>query len=170
MTNVWKEPIFDRTLDDVNFAIQKIKEWKQNHTHAVENDGLVTDEESIYDLKGCLNLSDLNRIECNITYLAEKLESFAFHPDVRGRQWTIADMPNQSDVSRIVGNIRSIIESFYQPSKAPSLPTTMLSYGDINAIEENLYLVKHLLDCMQNSFGKVGATRSGATMFLPIRR
>lgn len=163
MANVWKEPIFDRTLDDVNFAIQKLKEWKNNHTHS-------GDVDSIYDLKGCLNLSDLNRIECNITYLAEQLESLAYHPDVRSRQWGIADMPNQNDVSRILANIRSIIESFYRPSESPPLPTTMVSYTDINAIEENLYLIKHLLDCMQNSFGKAGVKKSGATMFLPIRR
>ena len=168
MANVWREPIFDRTLDDVNFAIQKLKEWKNNHTHS--EDATVTGTESVYDLKGCLNLSDLNRIECNIAYLAEKLESFEFHPDIRGRQWSIADMPNQNDVSRILANIRSILESFYQPRNAPSLPDTMLYYSDINAIEENLYLIKNLLDCMQNSFGKVGAQKSGATMFLPIRR
>ena len=160
MANVWEEPIFDRTLEDVNFAIQKIKEWRNNHNHTGD----------IYDLKGCLNLSDLNRIEGNIAYLAESLESFAYHPDVRSRQWGITGMPNRNDVSRIIENVRDIIRSFYQPSNAPSLPATMLSYTDINAIEENLYLIKHLLDCMQNSFGKAGVTKSGATMFLPIRR
>ncbi len=204
MTNVWKEPIFDRTLEDVEFAIQKIAEWKKSHTHSVdvqvENDALVLnkdgtayatdvefvlqhegavydedgvlvlDIDDVYDLKGCLNLLDLNRIEGNISYLAEKMESFSYAPNIHGKRWTNADMPNQNDMSRIIENIRSLILAFYSPDNPPSLPTTMLSYNDINAIEENLYLIKEILDCMQTSFRKVGTIKSGSTTFLPLRR
>ncbi len=204
MAAVWREPIFDRTSEDVEFAIQKLKEWKQNHTHSsdvrVENDTLlvqdgvtayVTDDKfvsqhegiayvendilivhvgDVYELKGCFNLLDLNRIENNITFLAEKMESFSYTPNIYGKQWNREDMPNQNDMSRIVDNIRSLISAFYSPNKPPSLPTTMLSYSDINAIEENLYLIKQLLDVMQTSFKKVGTIKSGSTTFLPIRR
>ena len=204
MTNVWKDPIFDRTLEDVEFAIQKITNWKKSHTHSVdirvendklhlnadgtayvsdaefvlekegavyeENGVLILDIDDVYDLKGCLNLLDLNRIEGNIAYLAEKMESFSYAPNIRGKQWTNEDMPNQNDMSRIVENIRSLIAAYYSPDNPPSLPTTMLTYNDINAIEENLYLIKQLLDCMQNSFKIVGTIKSGSTMFLPIRR
>ena len=204
MTNVWKDPIFDRTLEDVKFAIQKITNWKKSHTHSVdirvendklhidadgtayvsdaefvlekegavyeENGVLILDIDDVYDLKGCLNLLDLNRIEGNIAYLAEKMESFSYAPNIRGKQWTNEDMPNQNDMSRIVENIRSLIAAYYSPDNPPSLPTTMLTYNDINAIEENLYLIKQLLDCMQSSFKIVGTIKSGSTMFLPIRR
>lgn len=204
MANVWREPVFDRTLEDVEFAIQKITEWKKNHTHStdirVENDALVVRDEGtayvandefvlqdegvayvenevlvvhvgdVYELKGCFNLLDLNRIESNIAFLAEKMESFSYSPNIHGKQWTKADMPNQNDMSRIVDNIRSLIDAFYPPDNPPSLPTTMLSYSDINAIEENLYLIKQLLDCMQSSFKKVGTIKSGSSVFLPIRR
>ena len=204
MANVWKEPIFDRTLDDVEFAIQKIEEWKKNHSHSVdvrvENDELVLQDEGtayvedakfvlhnegavyvddgvlildiddIYDLKGCLNLVDLNRIEGNIAYLAEKMESFSYSPNIHGRTWSKADMPTQNDMSRIIGNIRSLVSAFYSPNNPPALPTTMMSYDDINAIEENLYLIKEILDCMASSFKKVGTIKSGSTIYLPIRR
>ena len=204
MTNVWKEPIFDRTLEDVELAIRKIAEWKKNHTHSVDvrivNDALVVQDEGtayvnndefvleddgavyvedgvlaldiddVYDLKGCLNLVDLNRIESNIAYLAEKMESFSYSPNIHGKKWTNADLPNQNDMSRIIENIRALISAFYSPSTHPSLPTTMLSYADINAIEENLYLIKEILDCMQSSFKKVGTIKSGSRMILPIRR
>lgn len=205
MANVWKEPIFDRTLDDVELAIRKIEGWKKNHSHSVdvrveedtlllkddegtayvtdtgfrlENEGavyfedgvLILDIDDVYDLKGCLNLTDLNRIEGNIAYLAEKMESFAYSPNIHGKTWTKADMPNQNDMSRIVDNIRSLISAFYSPDNPPALPTTMLSYSDINAIEENLYLIKEILDCMQKSFKAVGTIKSGSTIFLPIRR
>ena len=204
MVNVWREPIFDRTLADVEFAIQKLKEWKQSHTHStdirVENDALIVRDEGtayvsddkfvsehegiayvedevlvvhvgdVYELKGCFNLLDLNRIESNIAFLAEKMESFSYAPNIHGKQWSRLDMPNQNDMSRIVDNIHSLIDAFYPPDNPPSLPTTMLSYNDINAIEENLYLIKQLLDVMQTSFKKVGTIKSGSRMILPIRR
>ena len=204
MTNVWKNPIFDRTLVDVEEAIQKINDWKKNHTHLadikVENDALVynsegvayvtddrflleeegavyieddvlyIDADEVVDLKGCLNLADLNRIEGNIAYLGELMESFSYTPNIHEKKWNIVDLPNQNDMSRIIENIRSLISAYYSPSSPPSLPTTMLSYSDLNAIEENLYLIKELLDCMQSSFKKVGTIKSGSNMFLPIRR
>lgn len=204
MANVWREPIFDRTLEDVEFAIQKIAEWKKNHTHSVdirvENDAFVMQDEGtayintdefvlqdegavyvedgvlvvhigdVYELKGCFNLLDLTRIESNIAFLAEKMESFSYAPNIHGKQWNRVDMPNRNDMSRIVENIRSLISAFYPPDNPPSLPTTMLSYNDINAIEENLYLIKEILDCMQSSFKKVGMVKSGLRTILPIRR
>ena len=204
MANVWREPIFDRTLEDVEFAIQKIAEWKESHTHSVdirvENDALIVRDDGlayvadnkfvlqtdgatyvengvlvvrvgdVYDLKGCLNLLDLNRIEGNIVFLAELMESYSYAPNIHGKQWTIADMPTQNDMSRIIENIRALIDAFYSPNNPPSLPTTMLSYTDINAIEENLYLIKQMLDVMQSSFKKVGTIKSGSTTFLPLRR
>ena len=204
MANVWRDPIFDRTLEDVEFAIQKLAEWKKNHTHSVdigvENDALIvrtdgaaytTDDKlvlqddgiayvedgvlivhvgDVYELKGCLNLLDLNRIEDNIEYLAEMMENFSYSPNIHGKRWGRVDLPNQNDMSRIIENIRALISAFYSPDNPPSLPTTMLSYRDINAIEENLYLIKQLLDNMINSFKIVGTIKSGATTFLPIRR
>ena len=204
VTTVWKEPIFDRTLEDVEIAIQKISDWKKGHSHhvdikvdddalvlqgigntsttdtaiIVENEGAVYVEDGIllrdladvYDLKGCLNLADLNRIEGNILYLANEIERYGYAPNIHGKVWTKFDMPNQNDMSRILDNIRDIIRAYYSPDNPPSLPTTMLSYSDINAIEENLYLIKELLDCMQKSFKSVGTIKSGATIFLPIRR
>ena len=204
MANVWREPIFDRTLEDVEFAIRKIAEWKKSHTHSadirVENDALimrdggtahVNDDKfvlqgegavyvennvlmlrvgDVYELKGCLNLLDLTRIEDNIYFLADKMESYSYAPNIHGKQWGRSDMPNQNDMSRIVDNIRSLIDAFYPPDNPPSLPTTMLSYDSINAIEENLHLIKQMLDCMQSSFKQVGTIKSGSTMFLPTRR
>ena len=174
MANVWREPIFDRTLEDVEFAIQKIAEWKKNHTHStdvrVKKDVSIVEVGDVYDLKGCLNLVDLNRIEGNIGYLAEKMESFAYSPNIHIKQWGKADMPNQNDMSRIIENIRALMNAFYSPANPRLLPSTMLTYLDINAIEENLYLIKELLDWMQSSFKKVGTIKSGSATFLPIRR
>ena len=163
MANVWINPVFDRTREDVEFAIRKIAEWKQGHTH-------FTGGNDVYDLKGCLNVTDLNRIEENIAYLADKLEAYSYPAYVSTRPWDRGGVPTQRDVSRIVENIKSLLSSFYSPNNAPALPNKMSSYEDINAIEENLYLIKVLLDGMEGSFKVSGVTKSGAKMFLPTRR
>lgn len=204
MATVWRDPVFDRTVEDVEFAIRKLAEWKQSHTHwadiRVENDALVVRDDGkayvadnklvleeegavyiengvlvirvgdVYELKGCLNLLDLNRIEGNITYLAELMERYAYAPNIHAKQWSRNDLPNQDDMSRIVENIRALMSAFYSPANPPPLPATMLSHNDINAIEENLYLIKELLDCMQSSFKQAGTFKSGSKTFLPIRR
>jgi hypothetical protein len=204
MINVWREPIFDRVFDDVEFAIRKLEEWKKNHTHMgsvkvedeafimedkgvvevdndvfvlqnegdayVENGVLIVHVGDVYELKGCLNLLDLNRIESNIAFLAEKMEDYSYSPNIHGKQWSRENMPNIDDMSRIIENIRALINAFYSSKDAPLLPTTMLSYDDINAIEENIYLIKEMLDCMVRSFKKVGTIKSGSKTFLPTRR
>ena len=206
MANVWKEPIFDRTQADVDYAISKIAEWiaynissaEYDEKVRIENEKLVlregyavtTDDKLIlqgdgraivdedklvvkigvvYDLKGCLNPLDINRIEGNIAYLSEKLSSLYYPNTIITKQWDNNGLPNEREIQRIIDNIKEIIKSFYQPVDAPALPSTMLSYNDINTLERNIDLIKYLLDCMVNSFRKVGAYKSGATI-LPLRR
>ena len=159
MASVWQEPIFDRTPKDVEFAIKKIAEWIAA--------GEPTD---VYDLKGCLNVSDMNRIEGNIAYLSKKLTEYDYPSSVTTKKWTKGDLPTEQDIQRIIENIRLVINGFYQPSNSPSLPEAMLSYEDINSIERNIDLIKYLLDCMEGSFRKANTFQSGSTMFLPIRR
>ena len=43
---------------------------RTNGVTKVENGALVVRTGAVYDLKGCLNLSDLTRIEDNVSYLA----------------------------------------------------------------------------------------------------
>ena len=200
----WREPIFDRTSEDVEFAIQKLKTWKESHTHStdirVENDALIVQDAGmahvtndklvsqhdgvayvenevlvvhvgdVYELKGCFNLLDLNRIENNIEYMSETLSELGYPQSTFTKKWTRKDMPSGSDIQRILKNISSLIADFHQQGNAPSLPQTMLSYEEINMIEKNLQLLKELLDCMIGSFHKSNTFKSGTTTFLPIRR
>ena len=60
----WTEPIYDRTQEDVDYAKNRIAYFKAN--------GGITDG---INLKGCLNYTDVNRIEDNTDYLADLLIS-----------------------------------------------------------------------------------------------
>lgn len=208
MANIWREPIFDRTQEDVDFAVNKIAEWivynistaeydekvrveneqlilrdgqaevvdsgalvlQGDGKAYVENDVLIIRIGVVYDLKGCLNVMDINRIEENIAYLSEKLLSYYYPSSVITRRWSKDDLPTEEDIQQIISNIVSLNDSFYRPKDAPDLPSTMLSFNDINSIERNIDLIKYLIDCMVQSFRKAGTIKSGSTIFLPIRR
>ena len=159
---VWIEPIFDRTEEDVEFAKEQISRWI-----AEELSGSPIET---YDLKGCLNVVDLNRIEGNINYLNETLAKLHYPPGTSSKVWERRDLPTERDVSRILNNIRLIISVYYQQQKAPDVPESMRTYKDINAIEENLLLIKQLIDSMRAGFQKSAAFQSGAMRILPIRR
>lgn len=135
----------------------------------VENETLVLELGTIYDLKGCLNLSDIIRIESNISYLAEHFTRYLYPIGVNTMDWSKTDLPNLDDMKRIASNIRSIFNGFYTPSGAETVPDRMLSYQDINSIEHNLYLLKQMLDSMITSFIPSGTTKCGVRR-LPLRR
>lgn len=133
----WIEPIFDRTQADVDYAIAKLAEWRDNDTLTEIN------------LKGCLNVSDINRIENNITYLSERLNALYYYPETVSKTWNNLLVPNNSDISRIIDNIRELITAFYQDPSAPELPDNMLTYKQVNDIEENLHLLLVTLDSLE---------------------
>lgn len=145
----WENPIFDRTQADVDFAIAQIAEWRKS--------GVIT---SRY-LKGCLNVTDLNRIEGNIQYLSDELSSLCYFPHASVVFWETNGLPTVSDVNRILSNIGKIISAYYQYPSAPSLPSTMLRFEHINDIEKNLYLLKEMLDNMVSSFRECGTFYCG---------
>ena len=136
----------------------------------VEDDALVVKFGIVHDLKGCLNLSDITRIEDNITYLATRLTQYRYSLDVNTKEWTKDNLPTTQDMKRIGANIRSLIEKFAKSRDSVAVPDVMLSYEDINALERNLYLLKQLFDAMELSFIKSNTYKSGAKMRLPTRR
>lgn len=155
---MWVTPIYDRTLLDVEFAKTKIAEW------------IAGESSVVYDLKGCLNVSDINRIENNINYLSGKLNELGYVNTTYTKSWNKLGLPTQQDINRIINNIKELITAFYQQSSAPNVPDKMVDYNDINAIEKNLELIKEIIDIMINSFKLSGALQSGQTIILPLRR
>ncbi len=145
----WVTPIFDRTQSDVDFAIAQISEWKKN--------GFTTTAE----LKGCLNTTDMNRIESNIQFLSDKLASLYYFSVVNTKTWNRSMLPTVTEVERIVGNVRELIESFCQNKSAPVVPETMLTYEQVNHIEENLYHIKKIIDDMVSYFRECGTFNCG---------
>jgi hypothetical protein len=133
----------------VDFAIAQISNWKKN--------GYTTTSE----LKGCLNRSDINRIENNIQFLSDQLASLYYFSEVYTKNWAVVKIPTVTEIERILGNVRELIGSFFQDKNAPPVPETMLTYEQVNHIEENLYRIKNILDDMISSFRECGTFNCG---------
>jgi len=137
----WIATVTDRTQRDVDEALSKLAEWRRWISV-----GLVPET---HELKGCLNVSDLNRIENNLGYLIELVKGLDpeeteidYYVKI---DWSIADIPNISDIERILGALRDIRVKYDIPLSQTPVPDTMLYFDDINRVEENLNLLRSKL-------------------------
>lgn len=158
----WSSPIYDRTQADVDYAITKIAEWTAAQ--------LTGQQVIVTELKGCLNITDIVRIEDNIKYLADMLTSLHYPPNTSSKTWSIDGLPTLADVNRILENVRAIIEAYYQQEDVPVVPESMLNYSEVNDVELNSLKIKQLLDAMIGSFLKSGTFTCGSSRLLPIWR
>lgn len=141
----WREPVFDRTQADVDYA----KAQLSRNINEVR-------------LKGCLNSTDLLRIEYNIDHLSKVLtELYYFNTVSDYRIWSKTDIVTVSEVNRIINNVCILWEKYHKPPEAVALPNTLLTFEQVNAIEKNLYLIKEMLDDMIASFGECGTFSCG---------
>ncbi len=157
----WIVPVVDRTLLDVQDALIQIEAWRTQVANG--------QSPTVTELKGCLNVTDLNRIEANTRYISEFLRAYGFQTNVTTKvDWTDEDLPNATDVNRIIDNIKEIRNKYYEPAGMPSLPQTMVSFSDINAIERSLMLFREMLLGMVGAFRRSGTFVSGQGFKLPL--
>ncbi len=154
----WSEPIFDRTKEDVDFALRKLEEWKRE------------DNPTVYKLKGCLNVDDLNRIEDNIKYLSEKLNNYAYENEVDHKNWVINETVTKVSVDRLLNNASKLVNAYHQLSGSPSVPSQILTFLQVNNLEKILFDIKKAVNDMESSFKICGSFVSGQNSNLPLER
>jgi hypothetical protein len=157
----WIVPVVDRTLRDVQNALAQIEMWRTQVANGLSP--------TVTELKGCLNATDLNRIEANTRYISQLIREHGFQTNVTTKvDWTDACLPNADDVNRIIDNIKEIRNKYYEPAGMPSLPQTMVSFSDINAIERSLMLFREMLLGMAGAFRRSGTFVAGSPFRLPM--
>lgn len=121
------EFVTDRTKEDVNQAIAlKKKGWK--------NLSQKEKEEWNRGLKGCLNSSDLERMESAINELAIMLEV-----EVDSMKDNIPHIPTKSYFSKLLGNISILRATGYIYASTPGVPTLPINtYQKVNDMEQIL--------------------------------
>lgn len=119
----WETPITNRTANDVSNAYEVIRRAKAG------NADIGTPS------RGCLNASDLNRIESNIYIIASALGI-----DVISREWTdyFPEQPTTADRTRILGNAQAVSDYLYSEYQyeCTELPSDLKSYTQLNALEQ----------------------------------
>ena len=125
----WIEPIYNRTYGDVITA---------------------EGQRDLINPKGCYNVIDLNRIENNTKYVMEDMlarKIIRVPPSVAIKlNWVETDIPTSDDMSRIIGNIRLLMD-LSNPIVFDDFDviyeSTQFTYSLANAIEHNLEIMKN---------------------------
>ena len=136
-------PIIDRTQADVLYAI--------------------SNQNAVADLKGALNVSDVNRIINNSIYLRDLLEENGFYADFTDQTlFTQATLPHiHSKIDIIKDNINLLVTSFYQFNNPVLHYGNILDYADVNAMEENLKITNDLISALILELRLCGYTTCG---------
>ena len=140
----WMSSVHNRTQSDVDYAISQLA--KGNNS---------------VDFKGCFNVSDINRIENNVRYIADRLNVLKYTNTIETKSWEIYGIPNVTEIARLINNVSKLINAYYKPEGAPDLPNNLLTYEQVNALEKNLYMIKHLIDTEENQFRFCGTMICG---------
>lgn len=125
--------VYDRTQDDVDrvYALRRIG-WAN-----------LTEEqraEWMRGLKGCLNKSDLKRVENDIHVIAQLLGM-----DIHSNKDNIPDIPDDLYFVTLLTNVTKLMESGYRYQNTPKLPTVPLTtyqkWNDIEHILHDIYVI-----------------------------
>lgn len=106
---MWQTPIYDRTQSDID-----------NKTS-----------------KGYLNISDLNRIEGNIEYIAEIMGV-----SIQKKEWNILSLPTSADFDRIGNNIAILEDKIVFTTYEDYPDNPINTFQKVNVIESLLMAIK----------------------------
>lgn len=126
------EFVYDRTAQDVEY----VKELNQKYLNRTITEG----EKEVWfgNLKGALNLSDINRVENNTRAIA-KLANVL----VNTKLWLQGEIPTESDYGRIRENVETLKESTIGLHDSPEIPerpfNTYQKWNDIEKILFDVY-------------------------------
>lgn len=132
---MWLSPITDRTLEDVRYAESKVVEWIAAYSRG--------ETPTVTDLKGCVNASDLNRVEGNLDYLNQRIVfKGGFPDDMVVKTWERGEVVLTSDVVRLLRNARWVAR-MYGVSGVVHIPSVIIEgYEDMNYLEIMTQLAK----------------------------
>lgn len=134
--------ITDRSKEDV----ERVKYLNRQYLTGQITDSEKTEWES--DLKGTLNISDLNRVEGNVQILAGLLAVVA-----ETKSWALGDIPTVDDYERILRNVTKIRDGWLTYNDTPETPSQPLNaFEKWNVIERILRDIHNIWERTKMSF------------------
>ncbi len=126
---MWIDPIFDRTEEDVAYAI--------------------ANQDQTTEMKGALDYRGLNRIEDNIAFLSDLLNDYHYYCTTtpKSSSWVYSDYLSLEDFNRIIDNTMNIKQAFFNISYLPTLYNFSVYRGvDFQTIND----IEYVLDEVYN--------------------
>lgn len=138
--------IFDRTALDVSSA-KSIRNLK------LKNNIALTDADKLQLERGMLTCDTLNRIEAKEAEVAKLLTQNGYDIEITTNTgWARGDDFTESDMTRILDNLRLILQTYTTTTSPDDVPNTMLGYNELNIVEKTLYDIPFIIDDMRSAF------------------
>lgn len=142
--------IFDRTLQDVNNAIEIRNQKVQK--------GLSLTEEDIETLeRGTLTIVTLNRIEDKQRELKNLFNDMGYrNTPITNKVWGENDIFNVDEFQRILDNTNVLRQAFFVYKNTPNTPPISYNWQDINALENILYDLDVMINDVKSNYRECG--------------
>ena len=128
--------IFDRTLEDVKTAIREIQ--------AVQS-GQTPSSAFMQGLKGCYNVSDLNRVETAVNTVVNLLKTFGINLNLTIKtNWAHGDIFDKTHKQRYLNNISAVRTAWKVYADTPAAPTNYKYFTYANDIEKILFDIQEI--------------------------
>lgn len=115
-----------------------------------------------------VNYDDLNRVENNTQYVADKLNEFGYYcPAITTKtNWAMSDIVYAEDLNRIESNIKTCQEAYYVTSEFEELKTNWATLDPVtfdfnNRIEKDLDIINGLIESMRLYYVYSGVASCG---------
>lgn len=119
-------------------------------------------------LKGCYNITDMNRVESAVKTLAAALTAAGYPVEVtpvltEDREWQEGDIVRRAQWTTYLDNVQKLRDAYYTLAETGELPKPedKLDYQGANTIEKILADIDLLIGCMKASYRRCGTFRAG---------
>lgn len=152
--------IYNRQSQDITTA--------KNITSKVKNNQTLTEiEQRLFDagLKGCYNISDLNRVESCCRDLSDKLNECGYYNNIVTKtNWELGDIVSLEELNRVKNNLQTLKDTYAVLSTTPQVPSTSrtkINYVEANDMEKILSDIEKLIGYMQQNYIYGGVANGG---------
>ena len=149
--------ITDRKSSDISRAKSLVEKAKK-----IENLTPEELEEYMSGLKGCYNISDLNRVEEAVKYISDLFNSLSYKNIVITKTWKQGDFFTiDEELPRYLENIRILRDIINVSPNTQQVPDSDKPYNKANDIEKILYDLLSHIENMKKMFVYSGVARAG---------
>ena len=149
--------ITDRKSSDISRAKSLVEKAKK-----IENLTPEELEEYMSGLKGCYNISDLNRVEEAVKYISDLFNSLSYKNIVITKTWKQGDFFTiDEELPRYLENIRILRDIINVSPNTPQVPDSYKPYNKANDIEKILNDLLSHIENMKKMFVYSGVARAG---------